>query len=334
MNTYFTQIYLRRGYFSAILFLIALLAGCTPKTEAIKTITQDSNGVFDAALSRDGSLSLMSSADNDVTLWQLTPKAQAKFRWQQQSQNNVFLVKFSPGHQYAVTASRHDFAIWSTHTGHSLGFYSIAQSVIRDLAISANGQNVLVGLENSKVLFINLKTGRRLEFLAHTQAINVVRLSANGRYAFSAGNGGDAILWDTQSAQIITKIHMDSRITQIAMTPDGKYIFVAGSHNLAKIFTIPQGKLVSKLAIHTRQEIFSSARFVHHDQWLLTGSANRRLRLWDIKSGQLLEQWKVGLNTNRRPASAVVYDATIDDNGQVISASSSGLVEYWSVHNE
>lgn len=334
MNNYFTQIYLRRSYFSAILLFIVLLVGCTPKTEAIKAIIQDSDGVFAAALSRDGSLSLMSSANNDVTLWQLTPKAQAKFRWQQQSQNNVFLVKFSPDHQYAVTASRHDFAIWSTHTGQSLGFYAISQSVIRDLALSANGQNVVAGLENGKVLFINLKTGRRLEFLGHTQAINIVRLSANGRYAFSAGNGGNAILWNTQSAQIITKIHMNSRITQIAMTPDGKYIFVAGSHNLAKIYTIPQGKQVSQLAIHTRQEIFSSARFVHHDQWLLTGSASRRLRLWDVNSGQLLEQWKVGLNTNHRPASAVVYDATIDDNGQVISASSSGLVEYWSVHNE
>ncbi|MFM2479233.1 WD40 repeat domain-containing protein [Celerinatantimonas sp. MCCC 1A17872] len=334
MNIYFTQIYVRRSYFGAILLLIALLAGCTPKTEASKTITQERDGVFAAALSRDGSLSLMSSASDDVTLWQLTPNAQIKFRWQQQSQNNVFLVKFSPEHRYAISASRHDFAIWSTQTGQSLGFYSIGQSVIRDIALSANGQNVVVGLENAKVVFINLRTGRRLEFLGHTQAINIVRLSANGRYAFSAGNGGDAILWNTQSAQIITKVHMNSRITQIAMTPDGKYIFVAGSHNQAKIYTIVQGQLLSKLAIHTRQEIFSSARFVNHDQWLLTGSANRKLRLWDVKTGQLLEQWKVGLNTKRRPASAVVYDATIDDNGQVISASSSGLVEYWSVHNE
>lgn len=330
MTIFFTRLY---KYLGSIL-LMGVLASCTPQTDAQKTVKQADDGVFAAALSRDGTLSLMSTPNQEITLYELTPSAKLRFRWRQQAKNNVFIVKFSPDGEIALTASRHDFALWSTSQGRSLGYYSIAQSSIRDIAIANEGEMILVGLENSKVLAINLRTGNRLEFLGHNQAINAVKLSANGQYALSAGNGGTAFLWNTQNAQILTKIHLPSRITQIALEPRGQYMFVAGSHNKAMIYAIPSGKKVSQLAIHQRQKIFSSARFAHQGQWLITGSPNRQLALWDSHSGQLLQQWEVGLNTHHRPASSVVYDATEDAQQRVISTSSSGLVEYWKIDRQ
>ncbi|MFM2482997.1 WD40 repeat domain-containing protein [Celerinatantimonas sp. YJH-8] len=276
-------------------------------------------------------MALLSTADQQMVLWQLTPQVRARFRWQQQSNNDVFIVKFAPQHRYAISASRHDFAIWSTQSGESQGYWQVGQSVIRDIALSANGEQVIIGLENSKVIIVNVVTGRRLEFLGHSEAINQVRLSANGRYAFTAGNDHQALLWDTQSAQIIQRFTFNSRITQLALDPEGHLAFVADSQNKAYLYAIPSGRPISHLAIHVRQKIFSSARFVHHGQWLLTGSPNRQLQLWDVRSGQLMQEWKVGVNTRYRPASAVVYDAVIDDNNRIISASSSGLVEYWTI---
>ncbi|MFM2486677.1 WD40 repeat domain-containing protein [Celerinatantimonas yamalensis] len=295
-------------------------------------VEQAPQGAYTAALSADGSLSLMSTFAQQVTLWQLQPTPKIRFRWQQQSQNNIFVAKFAPEHQFAITASRHDFAVWSTQTGHSLGFYAIKQSVIRDIALSASGTTVLAGLENGHVLAINLRTGRRLEFLGHKEAINAVCLSANGRYALTAGNGGKVLLWDTQTAQIIIQLQLNSRVTQIALSSDGHYLFAADSHHTAQIYAIPSGQKISRLNIHTRQQIFSSARFVDQGKWLVTGSPNRRIQLWDTHTGQLLQNWQVGLNHAHRPASAVVYDATIDNNGQLISASSTGLVEYWHIN--
>lgn len=315
----------------SVVSLLLLLTSCQPKTDATRTISLDANQAFAATLSSDGKMVLLSTADQQIMLWDLGAQPTVRYRWQQQSNNNVFVVKFAPGSRYAITASRHDFSIWSTQTGQSIGYWQVGQSVIRDIALSADGTQVLLGLEDGKVLLVNVRTGRRLEFLGHAQAINQVRLSANGRYAFSAGNGGLALLWDTQSAQIIQRFAFDSRITQLALDPKGRFAFVADSKNQAKIFAIPQGKQLGHLAIHTRQQIFSTARFVHDGQWLLTGSPNRKLQLWDSHSGLLMQEWEVGLNSRRRPASAVVYDALIDDNNQVISASSSGLVEYWNV---
>lgn len=307
------------------------VAGCSPHEQAVKTIKQDSDGIYASALSDDGSLSLMSTNDQQLTLWQLKPIPKLRYRWQQQSKNNVFIVKFSPQHRFAISASRHDFAVWSTKDGHSVGYWSIAESVIRDVSLSANGHIVLAGLEDGKVIVVNLRTGRRLEFLGHREAINEVRLSANGLYAFTAGNGGDALLWNTQTAQIISQFTLPGRITQIAFDKAGRYAFIADSHNHALIYRIPANQKISQLAIRTRQQIFTCARFVNHAKWLLTGSPSRKLQLWDRKTGQLLQQWQVGLNTPHRPASAIVYDAVLANN-EIISSSSSGLVEYWKIN--
>ncbi|CAG8998874.1 MAG: hypothetical protein CENE_00834 [Candidatus Celerinatantimonas neptuna] len=333
MDTVFINKYfLNKFWLIVFCTILTALTGCSPNKQAVKTIKQDSDGVYASALSDDGSLSLMSTNDQQLTLWQLEPIPKLRFRWQQKSRNNVFIVKFSPQHQFAISASRHDFAVWSTKNGHSLGYWSISESVIRDIAISANGQIVLAGLEDGKVIAVNLKTGRRLEFLGHTEAINEVRLSANGLYAFTAGNGGNALLWNTQTAQIVSRFKLPGRITQIAFDKEGHYAFIADSHNHAFIYRIPANQKISHLSIHTRQQIFTCARFVNHAKWLLTGSPSRKLQLWDRQTGQLLQQWQVGLNTKRRPASAIVFDATLSRHDQIVSSSSSGLIEYWNIH--
>lgn len=55
--------------------------------------------------------------------------------------------------------------------GISEGLWSISDGIIRDVAIASNGQQVLLGLSNGKAIYINLATGRRLEFLAHREKL-------------------------------------------------------------------------------------------------------------------------------------------------------------------
>ena len=46
----------------------------------------------------------------------------------------------------------------------------------------------LAGLVEWQGIYVNLVTGRRLEFLAHNEKVNSVALSPNGRFALSGGN--------------------------------------------------------------------------------------------------------------------------------------------------
>lgn len=327
-----TKVLNRALFFLAVL---TLLPSCGHEDKPSRQLEQAVDGAYAADLSSDGRLSLMSSIHHGATLWQLNP-GKILYQWQHegQNENDIFISKIARDNNFAITASRNDFIVWDMNDGQAQGFWTIEQSTIRDIALSADGRQVLAGLGDGKVLHIDLETGRRLEFLGHTEKINAVAMSANGRYALSGGNDYQALLWDTQTAQVIHRFEHQGRVTMVALDEDGRYAFSADTGRGAYVYALPSGQRVSQLNLSSRQDIFTSVRFVHDGQWLLTGSPTRKLRLWHTQSGQLLQQWRVAPRKDTRPESAVVYAATIDDNNHVVSASSSGLVEYWTINED
>ncbi len=46
-----------------------------------------------------------------------------------------------------------------------------------DIALSADGRQVLIGREDGKAEVVDTRTGRRLQFLGHTEQVNTVDLS-------------------------------------------------------------------------------------------------------------------------------------------------------------
>ena len=290
-------------------------------------------GSYGAAISQDATLALVSTIHNGMILWDLK-QDKALFQWQHHKLANhqVFLLKIAPQNKYAITAGRTDFVVWDIKTGKAKGYWQVGQSPIRDIAISANGEQVLAGLVDGKVLHINIATGRRLEFLGHTEKINSVALSSNGRYALSGSNDFQAILWDTQTGQVVKRFIHSSRVSMVALENDGRYAFSADSKKQATIWDLTTGKKLSQLHYKSRQQIFSSVSFANNGQWLITGSPSRKLALWDTKSGQLLQKWRVTPRKNTRPEGAVVYDAKLYNNDTIITSSSSGLTELWQIN--
>jgi WD40 repeat protein len=322
---------------SALFFLAILivLPSCSQEDKPSLKLEQAIDGAYAADISDDGRLSLMSSIHHGISLWQTQP-GKLLYQWHHNGQddNDVFIVRIAPGSRFAITASRNDFVVWNTETGQAKGFWTIGQSSIRDVALSSNGQLVLAGLGDGKVLHINLETGRRLEFLGHSEKINSVAMSANGRYALTGGNDYQALLWDTQTAQVIQRFKHSGRVTSVALDSEGRYAFSADTGQEARVYAIPSGKLISQLKAHSRQDILTHVRFVNDAKWILTGSPSRQLRLWHTASGQLLQRWRVTPRKDSRPESAVVYSSAIMDNGSIISAASSGLLEFWTINKD
>ncbi|WP_411994099.1 WD40 repeat domain-containing protein [Agarivorans sp. DSG3-1] len=307
-----------------------LLTSCSDDSPPVRSWEQATDGSYAADFSSDGSLSLVSSIHHGLSLWDVKEQRQL-FQWDHQNQanNQVFLVKIAEGNRYAISASRDDFVVWDIASGRALGYWKLSESSIRDIALTSNGQQVLIGLGDGKVIHLDLLSGRRLEFLGHSEKINTVALSANGRYALTGGNDYQALFWDTQTAQVILRFPHQGRVSSVALESNGKYAFTADNGKLARIWAIPSGEQVSQLKLTARQNIFSYVSFANQGEWLLTGSAARKLSVWHVASGQALQHWLVTPTKKTRPKSAVVYSAAMLDNGQLASASSSGLVEVW-----
>lgn len=323
-------------FYACIFIFLTLVSACdNKKNQAIKQWEHAVRGSYAADISDDASLALISSIHHGISLWDLK-KEKTIYQWQHNKQelHQVFLAKIAPLNKWAITAGRHDFVIWNLSTGKAKGYWKVEQSPIRDIALSANGEQVLAGLVDGKVLHINVATGRRLEFLGHSEKINSVALSSNGRYALSGSNDFQALLWDTQTAQIIHRFVHQSRVTMVAMEKDGRFAFTAGSKKQTVIWDLATGNKLSQLHYPSRQQIYSSVNFAKDGQWLITGSPSRTLTLWDVPSGQAIQKWKVTPRKNTRPEGAVVYDAQLYNQDTIISSSSSGLTELWQIKRQ
>lgn len=312
------------------------ITGCTiPDTTPVETLHVVEEGAYAADISSDGSVSVVSGANNGIVVWE-TGASAPTFQWSHQGgdNNTVGLVHISADKQYAVTSDRNAFALWNMRNGEPEGFWRIDESTVRDIAVANNGRGILVGRSSGKVMFFEPRTQRRLEFMGHQEKINSVDISPNGKFALSGGNDYTAYLWSTESGQIIHTFHHPTRVTHVALDDQGRYAFTADSQKKSKIWNVQTGEPISNLQYIARQKIFTDAVFSEDGKYLLTGSPNRRIELWDVQTGEQLESWEVQTRQSQNMPSAVVYGVGFIDNARILSLSSSGLAEIWEINHD
>ncbi len=317
-----------------VFFLLLLLGGCEKITSNApqQQFPHVAQGSYAAAISEDGRYAAVSSIQDGVALWNLGSNA-LLYQWRHQgnSDNLVFSLAISPDNSHVLTADANTYALWHIGNGENQGYWKLDTATVRDVAVSAGGKHLLIGKSDGGVQHVTLQSGRRLEFLGHSERINSVAMSPNGRYALTGGNDYKAHLWDTQSAQILYSFSHPSRVTKVALDPQGRYAFTADSQSLAQIWDIQTGQLVSKLQFITRQQVFSTVRFSSDGKYLATGAPTRKLALWDVQTGRELQQWLVSVKPDSRPPSAVVHAVAFLNTNQLISESSSGIAEVWEI---
>lgn len=317
-----------------VLLLGIFLQACGPSGDKpIQRFQHATEGSYAGNISNDGKWSVISSIHHGISVWDLEKNA-LKYQWAQQqdsSDNLVLAIDISNNNSHALTASRENFALWNMNTGQSEGYWQVRESNIRDIAISNNGDYLLIGKGNGVVVHVAVDTGRRLEFLGHKEKINTVDMIPNGRVAMSGGNDFIAYVWDTVSGQVIYQFNHTSRVSKVALDSQGRFAFSADSMKSAHIWDLKTGKLISKLKGTKRHEVFSSVSFSPDGKSLVTGAASSKVSVWDIATGKRTANWHVTPKKANRPTGAVVYSLAFSDNNTLITESSSGYAELWHI---
>ena len=328
------------AYLLSLMLCVTFLpiTGCDAGDTPTAQIRFSNGSVLAAQTTQDGAFTLTATGPSPVQVWQAGQEAPMYHWYQGESTESIILLASSPDSQYAATATEQTVAVWSLLDGHNLGFYELTQS-LRTLALGDGGRNLLLGYQDGTVEFVDLQTGRRLLFMGHLNPdrinlINSVDLSANGRYALSASLDGQVILWQTTDARVLSQWQQENSVTVVRLDAQGKLAFSADAQGQGELHQLPSGELLSKLQVPYRGQTFVSARLDTEHNRLVTGSTARRLELWQLDNGQLLQEWQVGTHTKLRPASAMVYDATFISDKKIYSVSSSGLGETWTLSKE
>ncbi len=313
---------------------LLLTAGCERSSIPISKTRHTAVATYDADIADDGAFALVASVNHDAGYWDLEADV-LLYNWSHSKESDIGIiaVDISPDGTRAVTATEDNMAVWDTSNGQNLGFYSLPESDLRDIAISDRGDSLVIGLGDGRVIHLNLNTGRRLEFLAHGEAINSLDISPNGRYVLSGGNDYNAIFWDSKTGQPLLELEHNSRVSLVALSRDGSRAFSSGIKADAFVWDIRSGTKISKLNLKDRQYVLSSARFSPDNQQLLTGAPSRQLVLWNANDGKVAKSIKVSSRHPNRPSGAIIYAVGFSANGDLLSESSAGFGERWSANS-
>ncbi|KAG0035772.1 hypothetical protein BGZ83_004023, partial [Gryganskiella cystojenkinii] len=140
----------------------------------------------------------------------------------------------------------------------------------------------------------------------------------DGKALVAGTEDGKIIMYNASTWSILATIQgHDQRVTDIAISRDGSLLASgadnAGGAMAAKIWNLQTGDFLHALEGHTRY--FTGLIFLPSGQRLITGSCDRAIHLWEVKSGLRLHSFEVQLDH------AVVNEIACSSDGELLASS-------------
>lgn len=155
----------------------------------------------------------------------------------------------------------------------------------------------------------------------HTDRVNTVTFSADGKKLLTTCSDGDVRVWDAATGALLFTLSGHSGVVNgAAFSPDDSRIITVSSDRTARLWSI-EGKLIKVLEAHNnaiRHVAFSS-----DGSLVATGSDDFTVRVWHAVDGTAVGT----LGGHGGTISALFFPS----NDRIISASADGTVRLWNI---
>ena len=130
-------------------------------------------------------------------------------------------------------------------------------------------------------------------FEGHTDGVNSISVSPDGRWALSGSDDKTLRLWELATGRCLRTFegHTDS-VTSVSISSDGRWALSGGGNfdRTLRLWEPATGQCVRTFKGHTNA--VNSVTFSPDGRWGLSGSWDNTLRLWELATGQCMRTFE------------------------------------------
>lgn len=305
--------------------------------QLLLTFTGHTDVINHIAVSPDGQY--VASASDDVTaqIWDIRT-GETRYTLTGHT-TSVDGVDFSPDGSMVVTGSFDgSVRLWDAVTGEHIRTLLDDDSAIPCVSFSPDGRYVAAGSFDKTARIWNTNSGELLMTLSgHTGFIRTLVFSSDSRFLLTGSDDNTARLWDISTGRTanIYSGH-DGEIMSVAFSSNSSQALTASSDHTVRVIDVraprlnnsPVGEQVNRIllnAFNGHTNVVRSAQFSPDGRYVLTGSLDGTVRLWDAAT---LEEVRRIQENGAVPVSSVAFSP---DGQLAASASLNGTISLWHI---
>ncbi|MBD1214582.1 MAG: hypothetical protein H9534_17995 [Dolichospermum circinale Clear-D4] len=280
----------------------------------LQTLKGHSDVVSSVAYSPDGQTLASASGDNTIKLWnmetgKLLQTLEGHSKW-------VSSVAYSPDGQTLASASGDNtIKLWNVETGNLLQTLEGHSNQVSSVAYSPDGQTLASASSDNTIKLWDVKTGNLLQNVTNRSFMSFftsVAYSPDGQTLASGSEDKTIKIWQVVAS--INKAPIQQPQAQVSQpvvsTPPSQYVIglialflliTPGLVILSKIYydlypptpasiiaNLPSGISLEK-TLEGHSESLESVAYSPNGQTLASGSWDTTIKLWNVKTGNLLQ---------------------------------------------
>lgn len=251
----------------------------------LKTISGLIAPVHALRFSRDGRLLAAGCSDNSIHIYDSIFRP---FKLFEGHSNKVNALLFDASRKYLFSGSDDRRVIlWDLKSGKIMRTLEFGQPVYA-LAQTRNPQQVYVCGSDAKIKVFNLVNSKiEKTFDGHTDIVNAISISPDGKWMVSGSNDKTARIWDLKTGKEVRKLGMGCwKVTSVAFSRDSKYIITGCNDGSLKLWDAENGNLITAVMLEGENfrsvELNRTASLIYAAT-MLRGKSNYGIRVWSSK---------------------------------------------------